>query len=118
MNEKLLHVSCIVPQAGLYDFLRVLEAQKVGNVEVRPVAPMLMLPAPTGHAKPRRKRRGVQSKVEAAMVLRQKHGPVELASAINENPKSVYSALARLRELGIAKKVGTSWIKIKQEAAE
>lgn len=49
MTEKLMHVSCLVRDGNLWELLRSLEEHKVGNVEVRPVAPQLLaLPAPDG----------------------------------------------------------------------
>jgi hypothetical protein len=125
-DEKLLHVSCIVRQTGVYDLLRALEIHKVGNVEVRPVAQMLALPAPDGSngAHPRKKKskpRGnrwkavVRLKVAAALPLREKRRPSEIAKQTDENPKSVYSALRRLVDIGIVKKVGSEFMRVKPD---
>jgi hypothetical protein len=120
-EEKFLHVSCIVRQTGVYDLLRTLELHKVGNVEVRPVAQMLALPAPNGNGA-RRATKGnrwkaiVQPKVAAAMPMRQKLRPSEIAKQTGENPKSVYSALRKLVDLGLVKKVGSQFMRVKQDA--
>jgi hypothetical protein len=120
-EEKFLHVSCIVRQTGVYDLLRALELHKVGNVEVRPVAQMLALSAPNGSNGARRPTKGnrwnaiVRPKVAAAMPMRQKLRPSEIAKQIGENPKSVYSALSRLVELGTVKKVGSEFMRVKPD---
>lgn len=125
-DDKLLHVSCIVRQVGIYDLLRALELHKVGNVEVRPVASMLALPAPNGQEGRRRKTGSkgnrwhavVRTKVAAAMALKQKHRPADLAREIGENPKSVYSSLAALAKKGEIKKVGMYWMRIREQQQE
>jgi hypothetical protein len=107
-DEKLLHVSCVVRQPMLWDLLRMLEAHKVGNVEVRPVAPMLALPAPGKSAKANGSRANatVQPKVRAAMAMKQKRRVPEIAREIGEKNQSVYSAVALLVTQGFVKKVG------------
>jgi predicted Rossmann fold nucleotide-binding protein DprA/Smf involved in DNA uptake len=102
MDDKLLHVSCIVRPGGLYDLLRSLEAAKVGNVEVRPVAPMLALPPP----KKRKSKDHVKEKVLARMPLKEMRTTRQIIAESNANPKSVYSVLFYLVKQGIVKHVG------------
>jgi predicted Rossmann fold nucleotide-binding protein DprA/Smf involved in DNA uptake len=104
MDDKLLHVSCIVRPGGLYDLLRSLEVHKVGNVEVRPVAPVLALPPPE---KKRRRKDRVKQKVLAAMPLKEIRTTRQLVAETDANPKSIYSALFYLVKTGIVKHVGT-----------
>jgi hypothetical protein len=108
MTEKLLHVSCLVRDNGLWELLRALEAHKVGNVEVRPVAPReerLALPAP-GQPKRNRAPQGtVKKKVQEVMVLKQKLRLCDITRAAAINQHSAYSAIAALMEEGVVKRV-------------
>jgi Winged helix DNA-binding domain len=108
MTEKLLHVSCIVRDSHVYDLLRALEASKVGNVEVRPVTPMLALPAPDGKGKRggRVPHGAVLTVVRAAMQLKEPVRARQLARALNIKSQSVVSAIARLTNLGLVKRTG------------
>jgi hypothetical protein len=108
-DDKLLHVSCIVKQSGVHDLLLLLEAAKVGNVEVRPVRPMLALPAPdkAGRQVNGKKKHGVvQPKVRAAMAMKQKRRVSDIAKEIGEKGQSVNSAIAVMVAQGVAKRVG------------
>jgi hypothetical protein len=108
-DDKLLHVSCIVRQPMLWDLLRVLEGHKVGNVEVRPVAPVLALPAPDKakrQANGKKKQGVVQPKVRAAMAIKQERSAADIAKEIGEKKQSVHSAIAVMITQGVAKRVG------------
>ncbi|HEX4202173.1 MAG TPA: hypothetical protein VHY59_11685, partial [Chthoniobacterales bacterium] len=90
---------------GLYDLLRSLEAAKVGNVEVRPVAPMLALPPPEKKQRTKRKQ-PVRGKVLAAMPLKEMRTTQQLIEETGSNPKSVHSVLFYLAKNGIVKHTG------------
>src|SRR5262245_30005079 len=102
MTEKMLFVSCHVPQSGVYDLLTLLTAAKVGNVEVRPIGPVLALPSPdhvNGTGKPTKRRHGANAgdrwnpRVRLAMLACMKPGDkvraIELAKQTGQNPKSI-----------------------------
>ena len=122
--DKLLHVSCIVRASGeVWDLLRALEAHKVGNVEVRPVAPreeLLALPAPNKHKKKRAAIGEVQSRVRQVMILKQKMRLRDIVqAAAGPNSHSVYSALTALIEEGTVKKVGVGcYMRVRPDPVE
>lgn len=109
--EKYLHVTCMVKQHQLYDFLRALEVHKVGNVEVRPVA------MTNGHAEPEEPREptikttksgraiGTRGIVERAMVKDIPYHPSELHELTGVKRQSIQTALGYFVEQGIVKKV-------------
>jgi hypothetical protein len=107
-DDKLLHVSCMVHERGLWELLRAMELHKVGNVQVRPVMPLLALPPPSGSNGKRKRSPAfgkVQPAVRAAMQLKQKRRVPELAKAIGAKPQSTYSAVAILIKQGVVKRV-------------
>src|SRR5262245_13393355 len=106
--DKLLHVSCIVRASpAVYDLLIALEAHKVGNVEVRPVKPMLMLPPPAGQEQTTRKRGKVSKhgavlgKVRKAMKIREPIKPTPLSKELGVKAQSVHSAITNLVRHGL-----------------
>jgi hypothetical protein len=108
-DDKFLHVGCIVKQANVYDLLRALEAHRVGNVEVRAVAPPLLLPPPNkqrkqGKLRKQRRGKGIRPAVAAAMPIKEKRRVKEIAEQINANVKSVYSAISHLILIGVVKR--------------
>ncbi len=105
MTDKLLHVSCLVRDGHIYELLRALEMHKAGNVEVRPVAPreeQLALPAPTrAHSYTT----GVAWKVRAAMELKKQIRVTDLARELGMKPPSVLSAVTKMIQKGLAKRI-------------
>jgi hypothetical protein len=90
--DKLLHVSLLVRDTGLYDLLTAIEPHKVANLEVRAVAPpMLALPAPTtrGGGKCRRA-------IETTVPVGEKFSPFSLAKLNGLKRQSVYSEVGRM----------------------
>jgi hypothetical protein len=105
-DDKLLHVSCIVHERGLWELLRAMELHKVGNVQVRPVMPLLALPAPGNGKRKRTPAYGnVQPAVRAAMRLKEKRRVPELAKEIGAKAQSTYSAIGILIKQGVVKRV-------------
>jgi hypothetical protein len=110
-DKKYLHVGFLIEDKNLWDVLRLLEAHKIGQPEVRHVPPpLLALPAPDEDR--RRDKRGyklhntVTPKVSAAMGLKDKVRVPMLAAQLGENRSSVYSSMAVLMRRGIVKRVG------------
>ena len=103
MSRKVLHVSCQVKQADLWDLLRLMKASKCANVEVHPVD------APEGvnsHRKQhRRMKRTIRAAVADAMHMKEKKRTGEIAEELKAHPKSVYSAIASLIDGGKVKRV-------------
>lgn len=95
MSEKLLHVSMIVPQGGLYDLLIAVEAHKVANLEVRAVAqPLLALPPPSST------RRGpIRDAIWAATPPGRKFRVIEIAKETGLSKSAVSSQVTR--DLGL-----------------
>jgi hypothetical protein len=135
MKERLLLVSCQIPQNRVYDLLRALEAAKVGNVEVRPVVayvekvrevvdpaslPSLKL---NGKKRPRRRKinghldvHTIRYRVTQAMTMGREVGMKELAMELGENIKSVGSAIYKLVQLGLVKNVGNGrYTRVKEQ---
>ncbi len=107
MTEKLMHVSCLVRDSLLWELLRALEEHKVGNVEVRPVAPpLLALPAPGRKIKGKVQMGSVLAAVRDAMQLKEPIRVPQLARQLNAKKQSVTSAVNRLTELGLVKRTG------------
>jgi predicted transcriptional regulator len=89
--------------------LRLLEAAKVGNVEVRPVLSLLALPAPAAakrQIKGKKKQNVVGPKVRAVMAVKQQRTVAEIAKEIGEKHQSVQSAIGVMITKGVAKRVG------------
>ena len=110
MTEKFLHVSCIIQAGRLYDLLTSIEQHKVGNLEVRAVAPTVFAGPPEKENKRKTAKRvepgEVLGKVRAAMKLKEKKRVPELATELGVKKQSAYSAIVALREEGVVKKVG------------
>jgi hypothetical protein len=96
-DEKLLHVSCIVKQPFIWDLLRVLEMHKVGNVEVRPVAPLLALPAPEHNT--------IRARTLAAMPLDETITPAYVTEKTGISVKQAGTTLWLLKRDGIIRRV-------------
>lgn len=103
MTEKLLHVSCLVRDGHLWELLRALEEHKVGNVEVRPVAPAtLALPPP--ERKGKAKYGTVLTLVRAAMPMKEPMRVPQLARQLGVKHQSTHSAIHRLVQDGLVKR--------------
>jgi hypothetical protein len=107
--KKYLHVGFMIEDKNLWDVLRLLEAHKIGQPEVRHVPPpLLALPAP--EEKPRDKRGHkaygtVQAKLRAAMPLKHRINVQRFSKETGESYGAVHSAMLALMRKGIVKKV-------------
>ena len=109
MDDKYLYVSCHVKQGNLYDLLNFLQAQKVGNVEVRPIVSER---PPTPELK---FRTSVRPLVLAAMPLNEAITPREIAARANANVKSVYGALYHFMREKVVRKLGAGkYMRVKE----
>jgi hypothetical protein len=122
-TEKLLYVSCQIPQSRAWELLRLLEAAKAGNVEVRPVVPIAGAGPPVLDGKFFSKRKktglrkgsGVSEAVGQVMILKENRRPHEIAMEIGANPKSVYSALSLGVKRGVYKKTDEGFMRVKED---
>jgi hypothetical protein len=97
--DKLLHVSLLVRDTGLYDLLTAIEPHKVANLEVRAVAPpMLALPSPSRSSRSsRHQNRGrARRAIESAVSVGDNFNPLSIAKANGIKISSVYSELSRM----------------------
>ena len=120
MTEKLLFVSCQVPQSRLWELLRLLEVAKCGNVEVRPVAPSNRVGPSEIFPEIKKDKRGAKPRVRDAvarvMTMHEVRRPMDVALETGANPKSVYSALSWGVKSGIYKKKGNGFERVKEDA--
>jgi len=95
------YVSCHVKEPNLYALLCSLEAQKVGNVEVRPIAPpALMLPAP-GPKMPTQKQQKLVNTLAGG-----KKKLAAIAAETNTTVKSASQMLLYLIRKKVVRRVG------------
>jgi hypothetical protein len=91
--DKLLHVSLLVRDTGLYDLLTAIEPHRVANLEVRAVAaPMLALPAPTRGGRGGKCRQAIETTVPVG----EKFNPLGVAKLNGLKRQSVYSEVSRM----------------------
>jgi len=113
---KVLYVSCQVKEAHLWDLLSLLKSSKAANVEVHPVGEPEEL---NGKAEPKRYRRKkkVRKVVAEAMELKKKVRVDQLSEQLNANPKSVYSALSHMMDVGTVKRTAPGeFMRVKEDA--
>jgi hypothetical protein len=99
--DKLLHVSLLVRDIGLYDLLTAIEPHRVANLEVRAVAQaskMLALPPPEARGKARRA-------IETVVPVGEKFRPGSIAKLNSIPYQSITSEVARMVERKQIKRV-------------
>jgi hypothetical protein len=93
--DKLLHISLLVRDTGLYDLLTAIEPHRVANLEVRAVAQankMLALPAPNRSGRGGKCRHAIETTVPVG----EKFNPLSVAKLSGVNRQSVYSEIGRM----------------------
>jgi hypothetical protein len=92
--DKLLHVSLLVRDTGLYDLLTAIEPHKVANLEVRAVAQaskMLALPAPYASRGGKARRA-----IETVVPVGERFAPGSIAKINGINKQALTSEVGRM----------------------
>jgi hypothetical protein len=104
----MIYVSCIVPENRVWDVLNVLEAAKVGNVQVRHVIPVVEERAAlkTNGGIDGRGRPPVTTMVRAHLKVGKEYTVVRVAKELSVKKTSVHTAFGKMIRAGEMERAG------------